>query len=230
MFKDSFIDDYIKENGLLEKKPVMEAFTHKSADKAHYERIEFLGDSVLGLCVTEFLYNEMGADIDVGSISKIKGYLVSKEVLYRIAAANNIIKYIRFGSALSRKEIKNNKKIMSDVVESLIGAIYLLRGFEESKHFILSIYKQEFKKARSRKMDFGDYKSELQMKALAIDNKLPEYRVVSTEGKEHSKIFFVEVILDDKVIGKGKGKTIKEAEQLAAKKAVGSQKIKEGKK
>ncbi|HPI04421.1 MAG: Ribonuclease 3 [Candidatus Aerophobetes bacterium ADurb.Bin490] len=225
MFKESYIEDYLKKGGLLEQKPVLEALTHKSSEGPHYERLEFLGDSVLGLCISDYLYSEM-EETDVGAISKLKGYLVSKDVLYRIATENNVIKFIVFGSALTKKEIKNNKKIMSDIIESLIGAIYLLKGFEEVNEFIMNIFKEEFKNIDSKK-DLGDYKSELQMKVLAKGTMLPEYTVVNSEGKEHKKTFYVEVALDGRVIGKGKGKTIKEAEQAAAKKALGSPKIKE---
>ncbi|MBN2753240.1 MAG: ribonuclease III [Candidatus Goldbacteria bacterium] len=228
MLKESIIEDYLDKNGLLNQKPVLEALTHKSAEGPHYERLEFLGDSVLGLCVSDYLYSEM-SDTDVGAISKIKGYLVSKDVLYKIAADNNLIKHIVFGSALTKKDIKNNKKIMSDVIESLIGAIYLLKGFEEVNEFIMNIYKDEFKNIGTKK-DLGDYKSELQMKILSKGTRLPEYAVVNAEGQEHKKTFYVEVSLDSGVIGKGKGKTIKEAEQAAAKKALGSPKIKEAKK
>jgi len=104
-------------------------------------------------------------------------------------------------------------------VESVIGAIYLTEGFESARNFILEIYKDEFRLV-SKKKDFGDYKSGLQMKTLAMHNILPEYRVVKTEGKEHRKIFHVEVMLKGLVIGKGRGMTIKEAEQMAAKKGL----------
>jgi len=111
-------------------------------------------------------------------------------------------------------------------VESIIGAVYLLKGFEKAKKFILNIYMDEVKDLTSRK-DFGDYKSELQMKLLAKSGHLPEYRVVRTEGKEHNKVFYVDVLANDAVLGSGCGKTIKEAEQMAAQKAIG-QPIKEG--
>jgi ribonuclease-3 len=184
----------------------------------HYERLEFLGDSVLGTVVSESLYLEV-KEPDVGVIAKIKGYLVSKEVLYKIAKENHIQEHIILGSALKMKDIENNKKIVSDVVESIIGAIYLLKGFKETKKFILNIYRDDFKDLKSRR-DFGDYKSELQMKMLASSGNLPDYRVVRTEGKEHSKVFYVDVVATGNVVGSGYGKTIKEAEQMAAQKAI----------
>jgi ribonuclease-3 len=168
--------------------------------------------------VSDFLYHEVKGT-DVGTIAKIKGYLVSKEVLFKIGDINFIAEMMRLGSALKITDIKKNKKIISDVIESVIGAIYLLKGYGEAKKFILNIYKEEFKDLKS-KTDFGDYKSELQMKLLAGSAGLPEYRVVRTEGKEHNKIFFVDVIGNGSAIGSGYGKTIKEAEQMAARKAI----------
>ncbi len=213
-----YIEDYLKKSGLILTAEVQEAMTHKSADSRHYEKLEFLGDSVLGLAVSWHLYSVFSS-WDVGAMAKIKGYLVSRDVLFRIGKQNNIIKHMKSGSALSKKEIKDNKKIISDIIEAIIGAIYLVRGLEEANRFIYGIYSDEFRAVKNRK-DFGDYKSELQIKLLSLHNALPEYRVVKTEGKEHRKKFHVEAGIHGRVIGKGKGWTIKEAEQSAAKKAL----------
>ncbi|MCE5299646.1 MAG: ribonuclease III [Spirochaetia bacterium] len=200
-------------------KVTKQAFTHKSASDEHYECLEFLGDSILGLVVSEFLYNEFKGT-DVGEIARIKGYLVSKEVLYRIATENDIASHIKLGSALKKKDIEHNKKIISDVIESVIGAVYLSRGYEESRQFIHAIFADDFKDIKSRR-DFGDYKSELQILMLSVSGVLPEYRVLRTEGREHNKTFFVEVLDGSKkMLGSGNGRTIKEAEQEAAKQAV----------
>ncbi|HRU38902.1 MAG TPA: ribonuclease III [Candidatus Goldiibacteriota bacterium] len=214
----AFIENYLKKSGIMDSDSVKEALTHKSADSRHYEKLEFLGDSVLGLVVSEYLYKSI-LDADVGELARIKGYLVSRDALFNIGKKNNASKLLKSGSTLKPGEIKNNKKIMSDIVESVIGAIYLTEGFESARNFILEIYKDEFRLV-SKKKDFGDYKSGLQMKTLAMHNILPEYRVVKTEGKEHRKIFHVEVMLKGLVIGKGRGMTIKEAEQMAAKKGL----------
>ncbi len=184
----------------------------------HYERLEFLGDSILGAVVSDFLYHEIKQP-DVGAIAKLKGYLVSKEVLYKIGAENQLAGRVNLGSALKVKDIENNKKIISDVIESIIGAIYLLKGYQEARKFILHIYEEEFKDLKSR-TDFGDYKSGLQIKVLATSGKLPEYTVVKSEGREHIKVFFVDVAVNGAVIGSGQGKTIKEAEQMAAQRAM----------
>jgi ribonuclease-3 len=126
---------------------------------------------------------------------------------------------MHLGSALKLKDVENNKKIISDVVESIIGAIYLLKGFAEARKFVLRIFEPDLEDVKSRK-DFGDYKSELQIKVLGETGVLPEYRVSRTEGKEHNKMFYVDVILNAGIAGSGRGKTIKEAEQMAAQQAI----------
>jgi len=209
---------YLKKKGILNSREIKQAFTHKSVNHDHYERLEFLGDSILGAVVSEFLYREVKGT-DVGAIAKLKGYLVSKEVLFKIGVINSIASRMHLGSALKLKDVENNKKIISDVVESIVGAIYLLKGFTEAKKFVLTIYETDFEDVKSRK-DFGDYKSELQIKVLGETGILPEYKVARTEGKEHSKVFYVDVILNAGLAGQGHGKTIKEAEQMAAQQAI----------
>lgn len=210
-----YIEEYLKKKLIFNSDEIQRALTHSSFDMQNYEQLEFLGDAVLGLVISEFLYEKM-KEIKVGEIAKIKSYLVSREVIYRIGTKYNIVKLIKLGQALKEQDIKYNKKIISDVIEALIGAIYIKFGFPEVRDFIFEIYKDEFKNLKNKK-DFDDYKSKLQIKFLDKYGFLPEYKLVKTEGKEHKKIFYVEVAADDKITGKGKGTTIKEAEQLAAK-------------
>ncbi len=224
MPEKGYLESYLKENKLSEHKLIKAAFTHKSSGDTHYERLEFLGDAVLGLIVIEFLYKEFEPKVDVGELSKTKSYLVSKEVLYNIGKRNNIIKFAKYGSALTNKEIKTNKKIISDVVEALIGAVYLIKGFTAAREFVLKIYGDDLKKSKNKR-SFGDYKSELQIKMLNVYGELPVYRIVKTEGEDHNKTFHIEVFAKGKIAGTGKAKTIKEAEQNAAKQAI--KKIKE---
>ncbi|MFW6210939.1 MAG: ribonuclease III domain-containing protein [bacterium] len=107
--KESYLEKFLKKKKLYDNDNIKEALTHKSADRKHYEKLEFLGDSVLGLCVTDFLYKKF-VKLDVGSISKIKGYLVSKEVLYRIGTENDVVQYIRFGGTLKKSELKKTRR------------------------------------------------------------------------------------------------------------------------
>lgn len=210
-----YIEDYLKKNLIFNSIEIQRALTHSSFDAQNYEQLEFLGDAVLGLIISEFLYENM-KEMRVGDIAKMKSYLVSKEVLFKIGVKNNIIKLLKIGQALKIQEIKNNKKIISDVVEAILGAIYIKIGLQKVKDFILKIYKDEFKNLKKKK-DFDDFKSKLQIKFLEAYGVLPKYTLIKTEGKEHKKTFYVQVMMNDRVVGRGQGKTIKEAEQMAAK-------------
>lgn len=210
-----YIENYLKKNLIFNSIEIQRALTHSSFDTQNYEQLEFLGDAVLGFVISEFLYEKM-KEIKVGEIAKIKSYLVSRDVLFRIGIKYNIIDLLKIGQALKIQEIKNNKKIISDVVEAIVGAIYIKFGLPGVKDFIFEIYKDEFKNLKKKK-DFDDFKSKLQIKFLEVYGVLPEYTLIKTEGKEHKKTFYVQVVVNNKVAGRGKGMTIKEAEQMAAK-------------
>ncbi|MBP7792259.1 MAG: ribonuclease III [Candidatus Goldbacteria bacterium] len=210
-----YIENYLKKNLIFDSDEVQQALTHSSYDVKNYEQMEFLGDAVLGLVIGEFLYEKM-KDVKVGEIAKMKSYLVSRDVLFRIGTKCGVINLIKTGQALQKREIKNNKKIICDVMEAIIGAVYIKTGLEKVKKFILDIYKDELKNSKTRK-NFNDYKSNLQIKSLDICGVLPEYLVLKTEGQEHRRTFYVQVTVNKNFEGRGKGKTIKEAEQMAAK-------------
>ncbi len=215
----TFAERFLKKNGIDNNALVKEALTHKSASPSgHYEKLEFLGDAVLGLVISAALY-ERSKGPGVGDLSRIKSYLVSKEALYNIGRENGIIKKTELGRGFDRREAGRNKKIVSDVVESVTGAVYLLKGFETAREFVLGIYSKELKTA-GKKRDLGDYKSELQIIVQGKSLPLPEYKMTKTTGEEHKKVFHTAVYIKGKIYGAGKGKTIKEAEQEAAKRAV----------
>ena len=214
-----YIERFLKVNNIHDDALVREALTHKSASPSgHYEKLEFLGDAVLGLVISGLLFETAGGP-EVGSLSRVKSYLVSKEALYKIGKENGIIKKAVLGSTLTIKEASANKKIISDIVESITGAVYLKLGFGPAKEFVLGLYAKEIKELK-RKKDLGDYKSGLQIKVQAENIPLPEYRMTKTTGEEHKKVFHIGVYINGKLSGTGKGRTIKEAEQEAAKRAL----------
>ncbi len=222
----NYLENYLKKNKLFSTDEIRHALTHKSINMENYEKLEFLGDSILNLIISEFLYKNR-PEFDVGELAKIKSYLVSKEVLFKLGRNNNVINYLKFSKALSKKEVGNNKKIISDAVESLLGALYMTKGFDTTREIILNIFEKELKLVKEKGYS-GDYKSELQMKTLGAFSQLPEYSVVKTEGEEHRKIFYVNVSLKGKVIGHGKGKSIKDAEKIAAGEALNNSIFKGG--
>ncbi len=219
IFLSNKLEKFLKEKKIFEKPEIQTAFSHISAGDKNYEKFEFIGDAVLGLCIINYLYRNF-PDYQTGELSKIKSYLVSKEILFKIGTENRIYRYIKYGKTLTKEEIKKNKRIISDVIEALIGAIYIISGYDETEKFIISIYKKYLADIENKK-DFEDYKSKLQMLVnKSFKNVLPEYKLVKTAGKEHKKVFFVEVYINNKLFGNGQGNTIKDAEQNAAKIAI----------
>jgi ribonuclease III len=200
------------------KKLLKEALTHKSYSvehglKAYNERLEFLGDSILGLIVSYYLFAKYPAE-DEGYLSKIKSYVVSKPSLAKWAKEINIGEYIHLGVGETQSGGKKRSSILSNAIEALIGAIYIDGGIEPAGLFI-----KTWLNAQSFENEHRDYKSELQEIIQKRFKIPPDYEVLSTEGPEHAKTFTVKVKLKKKVLGIGTGKNKKEAQQEAAKSA-----------
>jgi len=201
-----------------DKKLLEEAITHKSYaienNKSYWnERLEFLGDSVLSCVVADYLYSKF-PDSPEGHLSRIKSQLVSKQTLVKLAKEINIGKFIFLSKGEELTGGRTRESNLANAIEAIIGAIYLDKGFETAKKFIL-------KYIANKKISLEiDYKSKLQEISQAKYKVLPVYRVISETGPEHNKNFEVEVKVKNRILGIGKGKSKKEAEQLAAKEAI----------
>jgi ribonuclease-3 len=204
---------------------LIEALTHTSFQyensgnkTAHNERLEFLGDSVLGLVIAEDLFVRDSSLSEAG-MSKIKSYLVNKSVLYEIAASLSLSSFVRLGRGEESTGGRYKRSILSDSVEALFGAVYLDSEYGTTKELILRLYSGKISEAVANKEGY-DSKSELQEHSQAVYGILPEYRIVRQEGEEHRKIFTAEVYINNKSRGMGSGKSKKEAEISAAKEAL----------
>ncbi len=195
------------------------AFIHESYSNENnisecYERLEFLGDAVLDLVVSEFLYN-MDSNLTEGQLTRIRSNYVCKKALYIYSMEIGLDKYIKLGSDLnlSRREIDS---IISDVFESFIGAIYLDLGLTSVKEFLSKIVIPHIE---NRVVFFQDYKSELKQ---LCDKDCSDiiYELINEEGEPHKKTFTMVVIINGKNCGTGIGGSKKEAEQDAAKMAL----------
>ncbi len=207
------------------KQLLIDALTHKSyhhenpAEAARYnERLEFLGDSVLGLVIAEELFLK---DISLAEsdMSKMKSYLVRESVLFEIASIINIGKYLRLGRGEEATGGRQKKSILSDAVEALFGALFLDSNYETARSVMLKLFSDKIDAAISKK-EGCDFKSELQEKCQSMFGILPEYRIVKQEGEEHKKIFTAEVYIKEQLYGGGTGKSKKDAQMNAAKKAL----------
>lgn len=197
---------------VLNKKIYNQAYTHKSYDQTlNNERLEFLGDSLLNLVVSEELFLEKKLKKE-GDLSKKRAFIVSRKNLNEIA--EKIILKSKIKSNL--KSIPTN--IYGNILEALIGAIYIDQGLDTTKKFIK---KYIIKVSNYIESEPKNYKGELMIKAQQKGEKV-QYKLLEEKGPDHQKEYIVAVFLANKLLAQDKGTTIKEAEQKAAKKALKS--------
>ncbi len=199
------------------------AMRHRSAASNpipdSYERMEFFGDSVLGLIVAQYLY-EHHPDWDQGMLSKAKSSVVQEAPLAEVALKLGLDQHIEISFGEETTGGRQRPSILADVLEAVIGAVYLESGLEVARWFVLEQMHPYLMRISSGDVNPNDYKSKLQEIAQAIWRKSPIYRIVRESGFSHDKRFQVQVIFDDEVIGDGLGRSKKEAEQDAAREAL----------
>lgn len=193
------------------------SFSNENAEHRHLnnERLEFLGDSVLGVATATFLYVNLVENPE-GDLAKIKSVVVSEETLAPIAVRIGIDKMLILGRGEELSGGRQKKAILADAVEALFGAYYLDKGYEAAQTFVLSFIAPEIKKVLENK-GHKDYKTMLQEWYQKKYKECPRYELVKNTGPEHDKVFWVTVHLKNVSYGPEKGKSKKEAEQNAAK-------------
>lgn len=178
------------------------------------ERLEFLGDSVLSLIVSNYLYHKMSKN-DEGDLTKIRSTLVCEGALAEIAKKIELGNLILLGRGEEMTGGRHRASVISDAFEALLAAIYLDGGFEAAEKWLMDLMSDELEAGCAGKF-YKDYKTMLQEKVQHKDKGKVTYRLVSESGLEHSKQFVVEVLIDGRVINSGVGTSKKEAEQNAA--------------
>jgi len=187
---------------------------------ASNERLEFLGDAVLDLVVTHYLYQKFPKRTE-GQLSKIKSILVSKPVLAEIANDLSLGSLILINRGEEKTGGRRRQSILADCLEAVIGAVYLDKGLQYAENFIQARLLRKFKSIMQREL-YQNYKSKLLEYAQSEIGELPEYKVLKESGPDHDKSFVIGVFLKGKKIGEGNGKSKKSAEQEAAKLAIQS--------
>jgi ribonuclease III len=183
-----------------------------------YERLEFLGDSVLDLIVTEILYERFPLETE-GFLTKIRAKIVRGETLADLSGKLKLDELIQIGDRAQGQGVEYSKSVLADVFEALIAAIYLTKGYKQAFEFVRE--KLDAHLDLSKVVEQNDnYKSILLEFTQAEKMSLPKYNILSEYGPGHNKTFSVSVSIDSVVYGKGKGKSKKQAEQKAAKKAL----------
>ena len=208
--------EYKFRNSLL----LAEALTHPSlaheAQRYHfdYQRLEFLGDAVLQLVITEYLFSHFQAEAE-GQLTKLRSRLVSRDALRMHAAALDLGRYILMGRGEEASGGRERTSTLADAFEALIGALYLDGGLDVAKNFILTQTRADLAKLAEEPVDFNP-KGDLQELLQSISPRSPGYELVSQSGPEHEKTFVSEVVWEGIVLGQGIGRSKKQAETAAA--------------
>ncbi len=204
-----------------DKNYLMRALTHssyvneqKSNRLLSNERLEFLGDSVLSIIISEFLYSAYG-QLEEGQLTKIRARIVCEASLGDAAKQIGLGRYMYFGRGEEITGGRERLSILSDAFEAIIAAIYLDGGVDYARVFILEKLQAQIESARQGRIH-NDYKTQLQ-EIIQIDksNKI-KYEIYKEEGPDHAKVFYTHVKLNDEIIGTGAGRSKKESEQKAA--------------
>ncbi len=196
------------------------ALTHRSmVDENHrsYERLEFLGDSILDLIVSEYLYLKLPKESE-GSLTLHRTVLVNADYLLEVAAKLMLNKYCIVEKGINLNNPSTSKKLLSSVVESLIGAIYLDSGLKSAEHFV----NRWIIKSAQRKELISDFNHKGRLFEICQKKKmsLPDFRIQNVVGPEHQKYYKISVFIGNQKFGTGSGKTKREAEQEAARQTI----------
>lgn len=192
---------------------------HKRFNITYNERLEFLGDSVLGLVVSDYIFNKY-PNYPEGDLTKLRATVVCEPSLSYVARRINLGKYLLLGKGEEVTGGRERVSILADAFEALIGAIYIDGRLGSARKFVLKNLSDVIEDAVSGGELFTDYKTQLQETLQKKTKSKIEYKVVLEEGPDHNKIFHTEVSVRNKVLGVGVGKSKKEAEQNAAKRAL----------
>ncbi len=182
------------------------------------ERLEFLGDALLGVAVAEKLYREF-PDFDEGSLTKLRSSLVRTDTLARVAKTLDLGAYLYLGKGEDESGGRNKRRNLACTVEAVIGAVFVDQGFDTAREFVLRILSSEFEPAIEQKLE-KDPKSKLQEAMQSQRQLTPTYKTIDSSGPDHKKLFTMQVYIDDILLGSGTGRSKRRAEQEAAKAAL----------
>ena len=202
------------------------ALTHKSytnerrdVSSPNNERLEFLGDTVLGFVIGELIYRSF-PNLQEGALSKIKAHLVSAATLAAKSRALNIGKFLRMGAGEARSGGAEKLSLLADGFEAVIAAIYLDGGLSAAETFLRRIFGPDVSGIDIGDLSFQDYKTALQETAQSLGLPLPEYRIVDEYGPDHEKVFVIQVFWNGETFAYGRGASKREAQRKAAKEAL----------
>ena len=203
---------------LLERALTHKSFANENRVPYHNERMEFLGDAVLNLVVSEYLMKAC-PDSTEGDLSRLRAAVVSEPALAMVAREIGLGTYIMLGRGEEQTGGRNKDSLLANCLEALIASVYVDTGKDAAEAFVLRFFEEVIKKTCTTRGTL-DYKTELQELCQERLKQLPEYRIVSESGPDHQKQFEVEAWIKGRLSGHGIGRSKKEAEQRAAKEAL----------
>ncbi|MBS0654128.1 MAG: ribonuclease III [Verrucomicrobia bacterium] len=190
---------------------------HRDLVDQHNERLEFLGDSVLGLIISDYLYTHLPKEPE-GQLSHLRSQIVEAGRCVQFVHQLGIAQYVLLGRGERMNDGRGRDTILADLFEAMIGAIFLDGGLDEVKRFFFGHFSDEIAQLLSAPL--RNWKAELQDYSQKKYQKPPMYKVLKEVGPDHSKMFYVVALIDEQQVGEGTGSSKKEAEQAAAENAL----------
>lgn len=209
-----------KDKELLKLAFTHSSYTNENKDYPHNnERLEFLGDSVVNLVVTDLTFDHL-KNSNEGDLTKLRASMVCENSFAEAARELTIDKYIRLGNGEEKNGGRHRPSLLADTFEAVMGAIYLDSDFNTVKNLLNKIFREEVLIDLTNNAFQFDYKTQLQEKYFKLTGKRVKYIIDGESGPDHDKTFYSSVRCDTKLLGKGKGKSKKEAEHDAARVAL----------
>ncbi len=208
-----------KDMNLLDKALTHTSYAHEILNnEEHYEKLEFLGDSVLSLVINEYLYNSLKNE-PVGQLSRLKSLIVSDSSLYKLSEKLGLGAFLNLGKGEQQSGGNHKSSLLADIVESIIGAYYMDAGLKKVKKFILWMLTEtiEWSMNIEEKKDSKSKLQEYMQKQYKIS---PEYYIIEVKGPEHNRVYEIGVRMNDRELGRGLASNKKDAEKIAAKNAL----------
>ncbi|MDP1808902.1 MAG: ribonuclease III [Actinomycetota bacterium] len=208
-----FNDEYLLRVALTHS-----SFAYEIGAADFNEKLEFLGDSVLGIIITEYIFHAF-PKFQEGGLAKLRANLVRAETLAEIARELRVGEFVLIGRGAEQSGGRRNESILADCMEAIIGAVYIDQGIEVTRDFIIELFRGRISEQGKAK-ELGDPKTTLQELTMERWSALPDYEMVSQDGPAHRPIFSAAVTVRGQVYGRGVGTSKKRAQQIAAKEAL----------
>lgn len=215
---EQLLDYRFTEQGLALRALTHPSFDHEQAGVGNYQRLEFLGDAVLGMMLAETLYFRFPA-ANEGDLSRFRSQMADQDTLAGIARACGFGQFIRLGRGEEQSTGRDKDSILADVLEALIAAVYLDGGLDSAHRLVMRLFKDLLDTPVSI-LKINDAKSELQELLSARRLPPPCYRLVEESGPPHARLYRFQVLMADEIVGEGAGRSKKAAQQAAASQAL----------